>query len=523
MAWTFTASRGTAGNNTDATTMAMSPSAAIPVDAIAVVVLSTDNQATTDGNSNEHSSVADTDSHTWTKLYEWTETSGSADDGVTTSLWATKVTSEIGTGDTVTVTLATSAQASAMGIAEFAVAAGKTFSAVDQEGHGLPEDDAVTVTISGLSSGARLWLAAVGLEARPNRYGTEDADYTQIAEDEGGTGGDLTRISFSYSFRIATLTGDTYAQTLTAPRDHVEILIALDEVDDGPAEGTASGTGSGTGAATGLPTHKGTATGTGSGTGAATGIPTHKGTASGTGSGAGSATGVKTGTASGTGSGAGAATGVPTHKGTATGTGSGTGAATGVKTGTASGTGSGTGAATGVKVGGPKTGTASGTGSGTGAATGIPTHKGTATGTGSGTGAATGVPTHKGTATGTGSGAGAATGAKAGTASGTGSGTGAATGLPTHKGTATGTGSGAGAATGLPTHKGAATGTGSGTGAATGARVGGAPKTGTAAGVGSGTGAAFSKIPDIPPMSFRSIFEFKTPGIRTTSISRRIH
>ena len=319
------------------------------------------------------------------------------------------------------------------------------------------------------------------------------------------------------------------------------IIFAIEPDAGGPKTGTASGTGSGTGAATGLPTHKGTATGTGSGTGAATGVPTHKGTATGTGSGAGSATGANAGTASGTGSGTGTATGLPTHKGTATGTGSGTGAATGANAGTAAGTGSGLGAATGNKVGGPKVGTASGTGSGTGAATGA--NAGTASGTGSGTGAATGLPTHKGTATGTGSGTGAATGAnagtasgtgsgtgaatgvkvtlKTGTASGTGSGTGAATGLPTHKGTATGTGSGTGAATGLPTHKGTGSGTGSGAGAATG-QLAGVVKTGTASGSGSGTGSAFAKIPDIPPMSFRSIFQFKTPGIRTTSISKRI-
>ncbi len=230
MAWTFVENQGTASENTSDNAIAMSPATEIPIDAIVFVAVVSDNIATTDGNSNTHTSITDTDTHTYTNLYEWTETSGSANDGVTISLWATKVTVAIGTGDVITANFSAAITAKAMGVAEFSVAAGKTFSAADQQGAGDPADASISVAISGLSSAARLWLAAVGVEADAGII-DEDSDYTTIDFDTGGSGG--TKAGLQYAYRLATLTGDTYNQTTSLGRDHAEILIGIDEVDDG--------------------------------------------------------------------------------------------------------------------------------------------------------------------------------------------------------------------------------------------------------------------------------------------------
>ncbi len=86
--------RGEAVSDASTTTLDVSPDANITVGKIVFVSSVSDNNQTTDGASTFHS-VADTDSHTWTKVTEWTETDGAANDGVTVSLFATEVVTQI--------------------------------------------------------------------------------------------------------------------------------------------------------------------------------------------------------------------------------------------------------------------------------------------------------------------------------------------------------------------------------------------------------------------------------------------
>src|SRR3972149_9780813 len=88
-------------NATTDTSISQSPSANLTVGKLVVVTCVTDNDsvAVADGASPRHSSVADSQSNTWEKLAEYTDSDGAAADGVTISAWATVVTTQIGTGD----------------------------------------------------------------------------------------------------------------------------------------------------------------------------------------------------------------------------------------------------------------------------------------------------------------------------------------------------------------------------------------------------------------------------------------
>lgn len=241
MGWADVGTRGAFQEKVSDTSIAGSPTSAIPVGAIAVVYVVTNNIATVDGDGTDIS-VTDTDGHTWTRLKEYVQSAGAAADGVQVAQFATKVTSEIGTGDTVTVTFSAASAAKCFGIHEFSVAAGKTFAVADAVG-AVGATANPSVTSGTISSAERLWLGLVGIEALETRITADDADYTDACDADGriGTtgGGETTNVALSMEYRIATLTADTYAVT-TVALDWVAIIVALDEVDEAGGNATAT-------------------------------------------------------------------------------------------------------------------------------------------------------------------------------------------------------------------------------------------------------------------------------------------
>lgn len=209
MAITAVTLRGEAGARST-TALSVSPTAAITVGKIAFAACIADNSQTTDGASTTHA-VTDTDGHTWTRLFEETETDGVAADGVTMSLWATKVTAEIGTGDAVSFDPA-DAGSSARGIVIFEATfgAGQTFAIQDKAyARGTQE-----VAIAGLPSREYLLVNFVGAEGE-DQASTADADYTKLSDlASSTTGASDTNVCWFAGYRVATLTGDT--ATITA-------------------------------------------------------------------------------------------------------------------------------------------------------------------------------------------------------------------------------------------------------------------------------------------------------------------
>ena len=95
--------RGSNAQTGGASSLSVQPTANITVGKIAIVQAVSDNDDTVGGATTFHT-LSDTDNNTWARVYEVTDTDGAADDGSTTSLWWTKVATQIDTTDSITVT-----------------------------------------------------------------------------------------------------------------------------------------------------------------------------------------------------------------------------------------------------------------------------------------------------------------------------------------------------------------------------------------------------------------------------------
>ena len=233
MAWTSVASRGTATAIAAGATLSVSPLVEIPVGAIAVVVCGSHSNQTGSGETTLHA-VSDTAGNTWTRLRErslsGTLLNGDVDDTNTSSLWATKITSAIGTGASVTLNTGDAAsEGKIIGLYEFSVVAGQTFGIAAGASASAFQAD-TTVTVSGLSSVERLWIGC-GAVSHSGATLTQDADYTDMfgADLPAHTGAIPTSVKSRPGYRIATLTTDTFGWTFGG-RDTTLLLVALDEV-----------------------------------------------------------------------------------------------------------------------------------------------------------------------------------------------------------------------------------------------------------------------------------------------------
>lgn len=232
MAWAATAGRGGANTKTAGTQVSGSPTGNIPAGAICFVGVATNNAGASDGNTSEHA-ISDTDGNTWTKLREYTNAEGAGAAGVTVSLHATKVTTQIDTTDTITLTCATSVATKTMCFWEASVAGGKTFQLnTGQNGEASASTTGPSMTIGSLANAEHLFLAMEGLEGPSGDSYTRDADYTSAAS-RGTTGStDDTNITGFLSRRILTATGDTYQGSNSPARDWGSVFVAVDEVDE---------------------------------------------------------------------------------------------------------------------------------------------------------------------------------------------------------------------------------------------------------------------------------------------------
>lgn len=242
MAWAWQAHRGSANNKTASASIGVSPSTAIPVNSILVVRCASDNGGAGAGESNEHTSVTDSKGNTYTKLREHTA-GGAAASSVTGSIWAARITTQLETTDTVTINFSFSPAAKVIGLEEYTVAAGKTFSNIGVAGAN-GSSTTPSVTLGGLPATTHLFLGHIGAEGPNGDTFTQDADYGGAGEGSNtsiGTtgGGAATNVYSRFGGNIAALASDIYNPTLGTARDWIDTLIALDEVDipAGPVAG----------------------------------------------------------------------------------------------------------------------------------------------------------------------------------------------------------------------------------------------------------------------------------------------
>lgn len=227
MAWTFTAARGSAGDRTADTTISMNPSANLVVGAIVVVTCASDNNGTTDSETSEHT-LADSQSNRWHKVREQCSSSGAANDGVTGSAWLCKVTTQIGTGDTITLTTSASKTAKCLCAIEVSSTAG-AWDLIDVQVDSGTDNSPTAASLT-IKSAAVLALGIVFIESSDTALSAEDADYTnRTTVRSGSAGGSAANVAIFVATRIATLTSDTYAPTTSSSSDHTGMIVLLRE------------------------------------------------------------------------------------------------------------------------------------------------------------------------------------------------------------------------------------------------------------------------------------------------------
>src|SRR5437870_2263987 len=252
----------TANVSTSATSWTFATSAQLTAGNVGVIVLATDNVATTNGNTNDHSSITDAAGNTWTKAREYTTTETNAvADAATVSVWYSKASANLASGGNITVNLSGSIAAKAVTCWQFTMGAGNM---IVLEGGGDKSDvqaDAGLITLSGLPNTEHLFIRGTASEASGQSY-PASTNYTAFTHTSSTFVGGATSTSMDArgEFRIFTATTDTTDPAMSSTaRDRASTMVALREVGLAPAPTfQAAGTAQpGTGALTvAWPTHQ---------------------------------------------------------------------------------------------------------------------------------------------------------------------------------------------------------------------------------------------------------------------------
>lgn len=228
MAFSGIAFLGWAPSTVTHASLAVSPTAALTVGKEIFVSCVSDNLTTTEGPTTYHL-VTDSKGHTWTKVFEETDTDGAAADGSTTSLWTTKITTQIETTDSITNTYqGGSNDAGIIAIVEAVVGAGQT---VAWETPGLTHSNSgtdIAASLTGLPSREYLFFGLHGAEGN-DAAKTAIAGYTEQLDNRSGANS-VTDVHIHIGTRILTGTEDTWHSTSTTFTNGIQSLTGFYEV-----------------------------------------------------------------------------------------------------------------------------------------------------------------------------------------------------------------------------------------------------------------------------------------------------
>jgi hypothetical protein len=224
------------------TTLAASPTAAVPVGKLAVVLVVWDNVDTDNAEDTDKLTVSDTQSNAWARAGEAQYSAGGVLDGVLAGIFYSVITTQIETTDTITITSSANGTGKGATLLTFNRDTSKSIVVAGKGYQRIAGSDAYTVTVSGLPSEEHLWIGVNGMERGPASVNGAGLGYTLITQGTdsafgaAGGGGDLG-IGARAGYKIATDTGETYAATALALCDRCTVLIAFRESS---GEGSAS-------------------------------------------------------------------------------------------------------------------------------------------------------------------------------------------------------------------------------------------------------------------------------------------
>ncbi len=204
------------------------------VDNLVVCSFATDEDSgTADGDQAEHTSIADTGGNTWTEAHEFKNAMATqAENGAVVSVWFSKISTQLGVGDNITLTITTNRDAKAGACWEFSILS--TNDVVDDGLEVTRVDDNAdpgNLNITGLANIEHLFIRVIACETNDTGYtaSTSDAyttfDHTNATSSGGGSGSNMGARG---GFRIATETSNNNDPTWVTD-DCASIVVSLSE------------------------------------------------------------------------------------------------------------------------------------------------------------------------------------------------------------------------------------------------------------------------------------------------------
>jgi len=242
------AARGTGvGNDPSGGTTSLSAtfSANIAEGAVVVVRVSTENKTASSGATNRHTAVVDTAGNIWEKVGEASQeeyTPGN-DEGVTVSLWWTRVTAPITAGQSVTVTFADTTAGRMLFVDEYdALDPGYVVEVVGAAGaHGktsFPSAPAISVTLTLPADEECTWIGA-GAHQAGNQTLTLDGSFTTDRVKQSANGGNSANNTTLWGqYRHVFTASETWDGAIVGSQDWAMVLGAfrLREPDPPPPQ-----------------------------------------------------------------------------------------------------------------------------------------------------------------------------------------------------------------------------------------------------------------------------------------------
>jgi hypothetical protein len=233
VAWNTIASAIASGTSTSSSSSLATGvmGAAVAAGNVVFVMVAKDNVSTTDGNTNEVTSVTDTKGNTYTKALEFCNGQAAAAGGATIALYYSKLTTGLTTSDTVTANFSSAIVAKVVYAQGFSMTSTTSTVAIDKTA--TQADDATdpsSMALSGLTSGINyICIRCVAAETNVTTWTLTSGFGTM--SNTGTTGGSATsnmRAAGEYLFG-SSLTSATSNPTLSAV-DCASIFVAFKEV-----------------------------------------------------------------------------------------------------------------------------------------------------------------------------------------------------------------------------------------------------------------------------------------------------
>ena len=228
--WSSIGSLGSAGSKTaNQASLNLVTTANLEAGRVAVVLIAVDNNQTTDGDENAVTSVVDSAGNTYTKAREFTNGQAAAQGGATVSVWYSKATTQLNSGQQITANFAnaTSRDASAITAWKFDLAIPGAISVAGSTTLANDAADPGSMNLA-LSNVEYLWVRATAHERPSTDTFTKTVAYQGTFDKNGTTGGTAaTNMTVAGEWDIAIGASNASDPAWSTGADEAGVLVAF--------------------------------------------------------------------------------------------------------------------------------------------------------------------------------------------------------------------------------------------------------------------------------------------------------